>query len=213
MDNKLTLSVGCLPKLPKALSKPQYHGTKGKLWYHEFTHNNCMPVHFDVICSICFWCVGFTIVFLCVQKSRDLVKFAGFLREKTCGFLFWKETVLPRRMRKNTCVFIYSRCKVLKTCLFNPRNHSQFGPLVSLIVSLIVSFITQPRHKMPLHNAMFLPLVIVLSGPLLDHFSGEPNLSDRNLVTVLQLNGSKVTLAFGDKHGFCSTRNTSKIDQ
>ena len=57
---------------------------------------------------------------------------------------------------------------------------------------LIVSFITQPRHKMPLHNAMFLPLVIVLSGPLLDHFSGEPNLSDRNLVIVLQLNGSKV---------------------
>lgn len=95
-------------------------------------------------------------------------------------------------MRKNTCVFIYNRCKVLKTCLFNPRNHSQFGPLVSFFVSLIVSFITQPRHKMPLHNAMFLPLVIVLSGPLLDHFSGEPNLSDRNLVTVLQLNGSKV---------------------
>ena len=87
MDHKLTLSVSCLPKLPKALSKPQCHGTKGKLWYHEFTHNNCMPVHFDVICSICFWCVGFTIVFLCVQKSRDLVKFAGVLREKNMWFL------------------------------------------------------------------------------------------------------------------------------
>ena len=189
MDNKLTLSVGCLPKLPKALSKPQCHGTKGKLWYHEFTHNNCMPVHFDVNCSICFWCVGFTIVFLCVQKSRDLVKFAGFLREKKHVVSCFGKKLLCRAECEKTHAFSYiTGAKFSKhVCLIQGTIHNLVHSF-PLIVSLIISFITQPRHKMPLHNAMFLPLVIVLSGPLLDHVCGEPNLSDRNLVTVLQLN-------------------------
>ena len=143
MDNKLSVSVWFLPKLPKALSKPQCHGTKAAnsstMNLHTITAHRYTLLWFV---QFVFGALGsnFCFVRAKIARSREV---APFWTEKTCGCVFWKKFALLRKLWKGTCACMreaYNSCKSsIEKCLIQ-------GTIHNLVHSFLWSFLWLARH-------------------------------------------------------------------